>query len=34
MGLSDILDSYIYLDLEVDLNGQIFSEILSNLVYG
>ncbi|MBE9140520.1 RecQ family ATP-dependent DNA helicase [Nodosilinea sp. LEGE 07088] len=25
MGLSDILDSYIYLDLEVDLKGQIFS---------
>jgi ATP-dependent DNA helicase RecQ len=25
MGLSDILDSYTYLDLEVDLEGQIFS---------
>ncbi|HEY9815921.1 MAG TPA: RecQ family ATP-dependent DNA helicase, partial [Candidatus Obscuribacterales bacterium] len=25
MGLNDILDNYIYLDLEVDLNGQIFS---------
>ncbi|TVP68845.1 MAG: RecQ family ATP-dependent DNA helicase [Leptolyngbya sp. LCM1.Bin17] len=25
MGLSNILDSYIYLDLEVDLTGQIFS---------